>query len=884
MDGRGTALLLALGCLFFAWQSNAAADTGFSPAIAKVTLDRTSAPAGGAIDVEYTWANLGDSPAYRDYTVFVHAIFVGATGGSSPFRFGGDYQPALPTYRWYERTVYTEKQILQIPSDAPPGRYVLLIGLYDDSGRISLADPSLLYANAGADSYKIAEFTVSAPNQSVQTEPLHQQFVPLPKEPPLLPSTPAPSKEIELRGGEWNLYADKSKPIIYGWSSMRSPIRFGGGDSGDAPVFDLYRITDRQRITSRSHSVTVQYEPENKHKSNDMLYAVTLSCGKEVAVKMLFEIAMKGNAASLDIRHIREYPPFQFMSVTIPSLLSLSSSIPDAALITPLESGGIIPIAASVPHREELSLNANTIRQLVMMQQRNAVAVLAPGSLEDILSLQTLPSYTGKGMVGSLGLKWIYRLTAEDAAHQIRVQRSLGARITFLAGKGANWTTAAKFERNKLRHIQLNPIYRHTLIYKIFCDAPTFQKPSATFDQALKIIQRIAHLTDNTHQIAYLVGWQYTGHDTGYPSVAQVNQRLGGIKDLKNLVSNAKRYNCIVSAHDNYTDAYKRIPSNGYKSWEPNPAWDPSVIAIGPDGGLEKGGVWGGGQSYLVDAPLYVSTGAAQARINDTLNRYPFRKTYHIDVLSSIPVHNDYDPAHPANAADFVRAEIAIVKMFQKHGVDVTSELLTAPFVGPITYFWNLWRQSNPSDFQGEKPIPFIPFIYHGVVGYGGGVSYAERDGKVITTHEDILKALLYGSNWSEDVTPSTPISYILDCFFFVNIPWRFLNMQTMQSYQTLPNGAIRITYGPKTYVEVNYKEDRYRVAVNGRIISEDYFTLAPIGKGRWLAYSEEPRIVKLPHGIAHAWMLREDGGKVKATVTHEGFAAQGRTPYLLTR
>jgi hypothetical protein len=884
MDWRGTALLLTLGCLFFAWQSNAAADTGFSPAIAKVTLDRTSAPAGGAIDVEYTWANLGHSPANGDYTVFVHAIFVGASDGSGPFRFGGDYQPALPTYRWYGQTVYTEKQILQIPSDAPPGRYVLLIGLYDDSGRISLADPSLLYANAGADSYKIAEFTVTAPNQSIAPQPFRQSFIPLPPGAPIYPHMPSPSSQVHLKTGELRANLDGSEPIPYGWASKTNADIFGGGEPGDAPLFELYRISDHQRITSRSHSVTVHYKPENKHKSNEMRYAVTLRCGKEVAAKMLFEIILKGNAASLDIRHIREYPPFQLMSVTMPSLLSLSSSTPDAALITPLESGGTIPIAASVPHREEISLNANTIRQLVMIQQRNAVAVLATGSLEDTLSLQTLPSYTGKGMVGSLGLKWIYRLTAKDAVHQIKVRHSLHARITFLAGKGANWTTAAKFERNKLRHIQLNPIYRHTLIYKIFCDAPTSPKPSATFDQALEIIQRIAHLTDYTHQIAYLVGWQYTGHDTGYPSVAQVNQRLGGIKDLKNLVSEAKRYNCIVSAHDNYTDAYKRIPSNGYKSWEPNPAWDPSIIAIGPDGGLEKGGVWGGGQSYLVDAPLYVSTGAAQARINDTLNRYPFRKTYHIDVLTSIPVHNDYDPAHPANAADFVHAEIAIVKMFQKHGVDVTSELLTAPFVGPITYFWNLWRQSNPSDFQGEKPIPFIPFIYHGVVGYGGGVSYAERDGKVITTHEDILKALLYGSNWSEDVTPSTPVTHILDCFFFVNIPWRFLNMQTMQSYQTLPNGAIRITYGPKTYVEVNYKEDRYRVAVNGRIISEDYCTLAPIGKGRWLAYSEEPRIVKLPHGIAHAWMLREDGGKVKVVVTHEEFAAQGRTPYLLTR
>jgi hypothetical protein len=222
--------------------------------------------------------------------------------------------------------------------------------------------------------------------------------------------------------------------------------------------------------------------------------------------------------------------------------------------------------------------------------------------------------------------------------------------------------------------------------------------------------------------------------------------------------------------------------------------------------------------------------------------------------------------------------------MFRKHGVDVTSELLTAPFVGPITYFWNLWRQPNTSDFQGEKPIPLIPFIYHGVVGYGGGVSYSGRNSEVITSHEDILQALLYGSNWSEDVTPSTPMTHILDCFFFVNIPWRSLNMQSMRSYEQFPGGAIRITYGPKSYVEVNYEKDRYRVAVNGRIISENYFTLVPIGKDRWLAYSEESRKLILPHGITHAWMLREDGRRVKVAVIHGEIAAKGHIPYLLTR
>ncbi len=884
MNWREAALLLAFGCLFFSMQSNAIADSGFSPAIAKVTLDRTVASAGGKIDVKYTWTNMGTPPSAGDYTVFVHAIFVGATDGSVPFRFGGDYQPALPTYRWYGRTAYTEKQTLQIPSDAPPGRYVLLIGLFDDSGRISLADPALLYPNAGADSYKIAEFTVTAPDQTITPQPFSQSFITLPTGAPIYPHMPSPSKLVPLRTVGMCANMDAEAPIPYGWFGKFSVEMFGGGEPGDAPVFELYRITDGKRLTSRSPEIKVSSHTLKSREPNEIRYAVTLKWGGRKAAEMAFHVKLAGNHAYLSVNPIREYAPYQLMSVSLPSLISLPGTAIGASLITPLSSGGIIPIAQSSPRREAMQVNAWNIRQLFLIQRRNAVAMIEPGSLEDETTMQVLPSVTGAGLAGSLGVKWIYRLAAKDAAHQIRVQRSFGASITFFAGKGVNWVTAARFLRKQERGIRMASIYRNALIYKIDCDFVNGLKPIATFSQALQIIKRIAALTDNTHQIAYLVGWQYHGHDTGYPSVAEINPQLGGMRALRSLVDDAKKCNCIVSAHDNYTDAYQRIPSNGYKNWEPNPAWDTSIIAIGPDGGLEKGGVWASGQSYLVDAPLYVSMGKAKARINDTLKRYPFRKTYHIDVLSSIPVHNDYDPAHPANAADFVRAEIAIVKMFQKHGVDVTSELLTAPFVGPITYFWNLWRQPNTPDFQGEKPIPLIPFIYHGVVGYGGGVSYSGRNTEVITSHEDILQALLYGSNWSEDVTPSTPITHILDCFFFVNIPWRGLNMKSMRSYETLPNGGIRVNYGPKSFVEVNYGEDRYKVVANGSVISENYRTVAPTGKDRWIAYAEKAQDIRVPKGVKQAYLLEENGSRQKTPIVKGVIHAAAKTPYLLTR
>jgi len=87
-----------------------------------------------------------------------------------------------------------------------------------------------------------------------------------------------------------------------------------------------------------------------------------------------------------------------------------------------------------------------------------------------------------------------------------------------------------------------------------------------------------------------------------------------------------------VSFHDNFDDAYRD-----------SPAWDETVIARDERGELRARGV-AGGQSYIL-APAKYARKAGLERVRRTVERLAVRDTYHIDVLSAVPMRRDHDAA-----------------------------------------------------------------------------------------------------------------------------------------------------------------------------------------------------------------------------------------------
>ena len=216
-------------------------------------------------------------------------------------------------------------------------------------------------------------------------------------------------------------------------------------------------------------------------------------------------------------------------------------------------------------------------------------------------------------------------------------------------------------------------------------DSPDLDKPgqatavSMTFEETLEVIEKIDNLTRGIPKIIYLVGWQFNGHDTGYPDWSVVNPALARegedpVDSLKWLMDEAVKYNTKVSLHINMTDARQ----------ESSPLWDEyiekDVIARMQDGSLVEYG-FGNTISYTREWEL----GLAQRRIDQLVDMLDGRLeragTVHIDAYHSYLNNRPGEAMSPWHEEKYgygleedVETQRRVYRYWRSKGIDVTAE------------------------------------------------------------------------------------------------------------------------------------------------------------------------------------------------------------------
>lgn len=256
-----------------------------------------------------------------------------------------------------------------------------------------------------------------------------------------------------------------------------------------------------------------------------------------------------------------------------------------------------------------------------------------------------------------------------------------------------DWQKTLQPERPWLHH------YEKSVTYKIYM-ADVNETHDGTivhisYARAAEMIRTVDLLTPGVPKIAYLVGWQYDGHDSKYPAWHACNEALKRPCDACArdsylwLFEEAKKYNTTLSVHVNMFDAY-----------EESPLWDTYVreelIARNADGSLLKVGVWNNHQAYAISYPREWQSGYARKRIDELCALLPIREagTVHIDAL-----HVKADPGHGFTLEDGRGARRQILRYWRDLGVDVTSEFLY--------YDTPDWAPRE------ESTVGLIPYAYH---------------------------------------------------------------------------------------------------------------------------------------------------------------------------
>jgi hypothetical protein len=269
-----------------------------------------------------------------------------------------------------------------------------------------------------------------------------------------------------------------------------------------------------------------------------------------------------------------------------------------------------------------------------------------------------------------------------------------------------NWMEAALWHRDHMR-TPSNTYEPKTFVYIVFIDwiKPVkeppggYAPPIASFAETLEIVRAVAKVTGNAKQRVTLVGWQFTGHDTGYPALNQVNERAGGAEALRKLVKDAAEYNANIEYHINLNDAYPD-----------NPFFDPSVLQFNREG---KPYVWsyqfdGAPPDYRISNTKQFRSGYFQRRIQSLLDTVPVSEGIRLDTFRNCDI--SVGPGEDIGIVSETVYGAKILDWFTERGIVPLTE-------GPVDAYYG---KSEGVQHRFVISDPFQLMMMQGKL-YGGG-------------------------------------------------------------------------------------------------------------------------------------------------------------------
>lgn len=687
-----------------------------------------------------------------------------------------------------------------------------------------------------------------------------------------------------LENGDVRVTLMQDKPGVSAYLHKPTGGTLLGDVRGTGPEILVFKGVEAVALDTAD----VTYQVRQSPAAQGVVYHTTVTQAGEVAVEFDLHYRLGGDGLTVELDKVVEHGDYYLIHVVMPGLVTVRADEGVAKLAISADSGRLIDVAKASEKVYEYEIDwLNAILE-AMVYNGEVLGLVDTESLEDHGIVEVFEA--GGVKYGSLSMKLMHRLKeydleefgpivpVVDPAYLLRVQEGTSVVVTVVGdhdGDGeVSWVDGAKVLRERIDATP-NPYYADKAFVRAFVDRPPTQRdPTGTreelpFDEVLDRIKEFAAQTDSAAYVLYLLGWQYTGHDSGYPAVDVVNENLGGYDGLVRLIEEARKYNVTVTFHDNYDDAY-----------QDSPAWDPDIICRDAQGNLMIGGVWEERPSYLICAHQYAQKSGLD-RVNATLDRYPVKDAYFIDVMAG--GYNggrkyNFDPENPAGAVKNFEGKLAIVREFNKRGIDVATEDFTGFWVGHVGSFGNIIAFDNVY-FENEESIPLIPFIYHGKTSYGMKISDNSQN----------LKRFLYGQrgeSFTNRRSVFDPHEYILDA-----LPKIKLYGKEMKSYEK-EGDLERVVYDDGTIVEVNVPADTYRVVLSdGRVIAENYTSFVPEKENVYFACSRDGGVLRyaLDPGWADSSRIRvlkmkADGTRDEVAFTVAGgnieFTAEPETPY----
>jgi hypothetical protein len=475
------------------------------------------------------------------------------------------------------------------------------------------------------------------------------------------------------------------------------------------------------------------------------------------------------------------------------------------------------------------------------------------------------------------------------------VQPLLQSRVAVLTedrnNDGAvNWMEAALWHRDHMR-TPSDTYEPRTITYNVILDwvkpvkePPVgYAPPITSFAETLEIVRSVAKVTGNARQRVTLVGWQFMGHDTGYPALNQVNERVGGLAELQKLVKDAAKYNASIEYHINLDDAYPD-----------SPLFDPSVLQFNREG---KPYVWshqfeGSPPDYRISLTKQFRSGYFQRRVTAFLDMVPVSEGIRLDTFRNCDI--SLGPGEDIGIVSETVYGAKILDWFTERGIAPLTE-------GPVDAYYG---KLEGVQHRFAISDPFHLLMMQGKI-YGGGKS------------DGVGKALGWSMNLGYEVREANAINVhferyteeeIADMYYLGNLTQSYLTRKTLIWLGTEKVGEKQEQKDGKTVtIPVNNYIARFSDGTVSTVKDDGYWTVVDHdfksvdGQRRVIPIDDKEIVLYAADGGPFEWTLPSQWARasISATPITESVAAQhyivgpdskvqfsakGRTAYILKR
>ncbi|MBN2325616.1 MAG: hypothetical protein JXR73_00585 [Candidatus Omnitrophica bacterium] len=221
-------------------------------------------------------------------------------------------------------------------------------------------------------------------------------------------------------------------------------------------------------------------------------------------------------------------------------------------------------------------------------------------------------------------------------------------------------------------------------------------------------IELARHLHDdlNLNKVLFvLAGWIHRGYDNQHPDILPAAPEIGGNEGVARISETVRSFGYLFGLHDNYQDMYEDAPS-----------WNEDMLIVEKDGRCKKGGVWAGGQAWLIAS----DHGLELAHRNlPEIKKLFSPNAYFIDTTYAAPLYESFQSGDRMTRIDDLQFKRELSRyaagMFGVHG----SETGFA-FGVPVSHYFEgiLSTHDFIKDFPnpGAEEIPLFPLIFHDCV------------------------------------------------------------------------------------------------------------------------------------------------------------------------